>query len=155
MSNILTGTQNITTLIDDDIIYVFRTTVATANQDKRITKQNLLTQIEGLITGEFTTETITTGNNVAIPLGAVATYEAMSVVAIIGYSTERYTVEMEFVYDGSTLKYYLKSGRGSLDGDINIKQGSESAGQAYWDIDNNTAGTVTVKYKITQLYPAI
>ena len=153
--NVLTGTDLITTLEDNDVVYVLRHSAVDGNKDKRIAKQSIETQSKGWAAGEWTTITIATGAASAIGLGAVASFHGFKVDAIIGCGTDRYVCEMKFVYDSSTAKNYLINGQGTLTANINIRLAAESAGQFYWNIENDSGASMTVKYKITHQYPAI
>jgi len=137
----------ITEPIADDHFMMTRDSNAT---NKRLSKAGFDAYVLAIAVGEWTPLTVTTLGSTAIPLGAVATYQYWSVKAFIINSTDRYKIEMEFVYDGTTGKFIPKSGLGTIDALINFKQSSVIAGQFYWDIYNGTGNTITVKYKIIE-----
>ena len=152
--NVQTGTSAITTLINDDIIYIARTS---DSSDKSISKQNLDSYINTVINETFTTVTINDGITEIIQMGEVASYEGFEIEAMLGNSTARAKIFKEFVYDNSTLKGYSPRVTGTLEKDpavLDINQQAISFGQAIWKIVNNTGNTITVKYRVKK-YPAI
>jgi len=151
MANVLDKTK-VTTFRSGDGIYVPNAD----NTDQYMLYTDLATFIEETSAATWTTATVADGVTGVIPLGAVASYHGFDVLAIIGYSTNRATLSKSFVYDGSSAKDYSPQIKGTLDKSvINVNMSAVQAGQFYWKIKNESGELLTVKYRITNQYPAI
>lgn len=152
MSNANTGSSRITTLIAGDLVYIPRTS---DNSDRAIEKTDLDTYIFNQAKGSFASLTIADGAPVqSVGCGAFASFEGFKIDFIISSGTNRYVGFMFLSYDNAAASAHSPRISKRLVSGLNIQQASIAAGQFYWKITNNSGGSVTIKYKITQ-YDAI
>ena len=148
-----------TTMITGDKIPFIRTTEAdTAKKESIIEYDDWEANvIIGIINAQkaYTSTSVTDGNNITIPLGAFATYHGFTVKFLLGDGTNEWIGAIDFVYDNGTATAVIQQLSNQPPSGLNIEDALTATGQFYWQITNNTGGTIYLQYRITEQIPKV